>query len=218
MKRRLAALIIATAAFGGFGLASAQDAAPPPQATDTPDALSTQDADLSAFQEILETDLPPETMQLALQLVRLSGIGRTFDELLPNIASQAKNAFIRANPQMQLGIIEMVDRTALTLVSRRRELDENLAKVWASGFTVEEMRELVEFYSSPTGQKYADLNAELLSVEMAAAQHWARSVNDELTQKVADELRASVAAEGRVLQGGGDVVAEPPAAEPAPAQ
>lgn len=218
MKRMLAALIIATVSFGGFGLAWAQDALDLESLIDAQGATSTGDADLSAFQEVLEADLPPETMQLAMQLVRLSGTGRTFDELLPNIATQAKNAFIRANPQMQLGIIEIVDRNALTLVGRRKELDEDLAKVWASGFSVEEMQELIEFYGSETGKKYADLHAQLLGVEMAAAQRWARSVNDELTQIVAEELRASVAAEGQALQGGGDMVAEPSAAEPAPAQ
>jgi hypothetical protein len=163
----------------------------------------------------MEKELPPETIELARELVRLSGTGRTFDELLPTIASQAKNAFIRANPQMQLGIIDLVDRTALTLVSRRKELDESLAKVWASGFTMDEMQELVDFYSSETGKKFADLHAELLGVEMAAAQRWARSVSNELTQKVADELRATVSAEQRALQGGADVIAEPPAPDPA---
>jgi hypothetical protein len=201
MKRLVAALLIATAAAIGCVPAVAQE------------AESTQDADLSAFQDILEKDLPPETLALALQVVRLSGTGRTFDELLPNIADQAKNAFIRANPQMQLGIIEIVDRLAVTLVDRRKELDEDLARVWASGFTNEELQELVDFYSSETGKKYADLNAELLGVQMAAAQRWARSVSDELTRKVAEELRASVAAEQQSLQGApADVVAEPPAA------
>jgi hypothetical protein len=48
---------------------------------------------------------------------------------------------------------------------------------------------------------------------MAAAQRWARSVSDELTRKVAEELRASVAAEQQSLQGSpADVAAEPPAA------
>jgi uncharacterized protein len=204
MKRTLAAFFIAALAFCGAAPAAAQD------------AEATQNADLSAFRAIMEKDLPPETMSLALELVRVSGISRTFDELLPNIADQAKNAFIRANPQMQLGIIELVDQTALTLVSRRKELDENLAKVWASGFTPEELQELVDFYTSDTGKKYATSYAQLLGVQMAAAQSWARSVSDELTDKVSNELRASVAAEGQALQSGADVVAEPPA--PAPAQ
>ena len=204
MKRMLAAFLIAASAFCGAAPVAAQD------------AEATQEADLSAFRAVMEKELPPETMSIALELVRVSGISRTFDELLPNIADQAKNAFIRANPQMQLGIIELVDRTALTLVGRRKELDENLAKVWASGFTPDELQELVDFYTSDTGKKYATSYAQLLGVQMAAAQSWARSVSDELTEKVSNELRASVAAEGQALQSGADVVAEPPA--PAPAQ
>jgi hypothetical protein len=203
MNRTLAAFLIAVT-FCGAAPAAAQD------------AEATQDADLSAFRAIMEKDLEPETMTVALELVRVSGIGRTFDELLPNIADQAKNNFIRANPQMQLGIIELVDRTALTLVGRRKELDESLAKVWASGFTPDELQELVDFYKSETGAKFAGLHAQLLSVQMAAAQSWADSVGTELTEKVANELRDSVAAEGQALQSDDDVVAEPPA--PAPAQ
>jgi uncharacterized protein len=204
MKRTFAALLIAASTFCGAAPAAAQD------------AEATQEADLSAFRAIMEKELPPETMTLALELVRVSGISRTFDELLPNIADQAKNNFIRANPQMQLGIIELVDRTALTLVSRRKELDESLAKVWASGFTPDELQELVDFYKSDTGTKFANLYAELLGVQMAAAESWANSVGTELTEKVANELRDSVASEGQALQSGADVLAEPPA--PAPAQ
>ena len=204
MRRMLVAFVIAASAFCGAAPAAAQE------------AEATQEADLSAFQAIMEKEVPPETMSVAWELVQVSGISRTFDELLPNIADQAKNAFIRANPQMQLGIIELVDRTALTLVSRRKELDENLAKVWASGFTPDQLQELVDFYKSDTGKKYADLYAQLLGVQMAAAQSWAGSVSNELTEKVANELRASIAAEGQALQSGADVVAEPPA--PAPAQ
>ena len=49
-----------------------------------------------------------------MKLVQVSGTARIFDEMLPTIADQAKNAFIRANPQMQLGIIGLVDTIALS--------------------------------------------------------------------------------------------------------
>jgi hypothetical protein len=199
MKRLLAALVIATAASSGPLPALAQEA-----------------PEESALQNILEGEVPEERMQLAMQLVRLTGTSRSFDELLPNIADQAKNAFIRANPQMQLGIIEVVDRIALTLVSRRPELDDYLARVWASGFTDGEMQELINFYSSDVGKKYADLLPELLAVQMGAAQEWGRSVGQELTQRVSEELRATMAAEESVLTGG-EAPPAPATPEPAPA-
>jgi hypothetical protein len=101
---------------------------------------------------------------------------------------------------MQLGIIDVVDRIAITLVSRRPELDEYLARVWASGFTNEEMQDLVDFYSSETGKKFAQVLPEVLAVQTAAAQEWAKSVSAELTRKVVAELRAAVAAEQKALQ------------------
>jgi hypothetical protein len=183
MNRLLAALLIAGAASFGVGAASAQDAAP------------------DAVEELATAEIPQERMDLALKLVKLTGTSRTFDELLPNIADQAKNAFIRANPQMQLGIIDVVDRVALTLVSRRPELDQQLARVWASGFDEAELQELIDFYSSDIGKKFADLHPKLLAVEMTAADRWGRSVSAELTEKVSEELRAAMAAEQNALQG-----------------
>ena len=108
--------------------------------------------------------------------MELTGTARLFDELLPNIADQAKNNFIRANPQMQLGIISVVDKVAVQMVSRRPELDQYLARVWASGFTEEEMQELIDFYSTETGKKYAIALPQLLAVQTAAAKEWAKSV------------------------------------------
>ncbi len=202
MRRTLAALVVAIATLAGPGLASAQEAKP--------------QSEVDALQEMMTQEIPQEKLDLGLQLVRLSGTGTAFDELLPNIADQAKNAFIRANPQMQLGIIDVVDRIALTLVPRRAHLDSRLARIWAAGFSEEELRELVDFYSSDLGKKFAEQQPKILAIQVATAQEWGRSVSAELTQKVADELRAAIAAEQNALQGD---VAGPaaPGAEAAPA-
>ena len=198
MKRLIAALLVATAANTSLFSAVAQEAEP---------------ADEDALRSIVTQELSPESMALAMQLVKLSGNTDTFNVLLPNIADQAKNAFIKANPQMQLGIIEVVDRIALTLVNRRRDLDQALARIWASGFTNEEMQELIDFYSTETGKKFAELHPKLLGVEMATAQQWGRAVSAELTQKVSAELRATMSAEQKALQGD---IAGPATEAPAP--
>ena len=142
-----------------------------------------------------------ETLALAKQLVELSGASRTFDELLPNIADQAKNTFIRSNPQMQLGIITVVDKVALDLVDRRPDLDRALEKIWASAFNKEQLEELIAFYSSPTGKRFAAIQPRLIAAQMSAAQNWTASVSEEMTQRVAEELRAQLAAETQSMQG-----------------
>lgn len=201
MKASLAALLIALAAILGAAPAYAQDT--PPESD-------------SALQRIMETELPPERMALAMKLVELSGTTRIFDEVLPTIAEQAKNSFIRANPQMQLGIIAVVDRIAVQLVSRRPELNRYFARIWASGFSDEEMQELVDFFSSDTGKKFSFALPQILAVQTSAAQEWGKSVGAELNLKVQDELRAAIAAEQDALQS--DIAGPPTAPEVAPQQ
>lgn len=186
MRVSFAAFLIALGMTFGAAQASAQDAAAPP--------------DDSSLQKLIEAELPPERMELAMKLVQLSGTTRIFDTVLPDIADQAKNRFIRANPQMQLGIIAVVDKIALQMVTRRPELDQYLAKVWASGFTDPELQELIDFYSTDTGKKFSNALPQVLAVQTAAAQEWGKSVGEELNLRVQEELRAAMAAEQEALQ------------------
>ena len=201
MRRLLAALLFAlAAAFGGT-----------PALAQSSGGIS----DPTAFRDIINTQLDPETQALADKLVQITGTARLFDSLLPNIADKAKNSFIRSNPQMQLGIIAVVDKVAVEMVSRRPELDAYLARVWASGFTNDEMRDLIEFYSSDTGKKFANLHPKILAVQTAAAEDWAKSVADELDARVREELRAAMQAEQNALQSD---IAGPAVEETAPQQ
>ena len=199
MKVTLAALVVALGAILGVA-ANAQDAQAP---------------DANSLQSIMEAEIAPERMALAMKLVEISGTTRIFDEVLPSIAEDSKNRFIRANPQMQLGIIAIVDRIAVQMVSRRPELDQYLARVWASGFSDEEMQELVDFYSTDVGKKFSNALPQVLAVQTAAAQEWGKSVGEELNLRVQQELRAAVAAESEALQSD---IAGPASEAPAPAQ
>ncbi len=210
MKRMFAALLLASAAVLSTVPAIAQDATQP--------APTAQDN--AALDKVLRAELPPARMALALKLVKLSGTARIFDTLLPDIADQAKNDFIRANPQMQLGIINVVDKIAVELVSRRPELDHYLARVWASGFTDKEMQQLVDFYSTDTGKKLAATLPQILAVQTAAAQQWGSSIRAELNQKVKEQLAAAMAAEQQALQNdtAGPAAPTAPAPSAAPQQ
>ncbi len=204
MRRLLAASFFVLATVLGAAPGFAQNANAPAPAGD------------AALNDIMTMKLSPKTQELANKLVEVTRIGRMFDELLPNIADKAKNDFIRANPQMQLGIITVVDKVAVQLVNRRPELDAYLARVWASGFTDAEMQDLIDFYSTDTGKKFATALPQLLAVQTAAANAWGRSVATELNDKVKAELEAAMTAEQQAIQS--DVAGPAQAPAPAPAQ
>lgn len=160
--------------------------------------------------EAPQEEIDPEKLRLGRQLTVATRMTREFDEILPNIAEQAKTTLIRSNPQMQLGIIEVVDRVALEMVDRRSELDELFAQVWASAFTTEELQALLDFYRSPVGEKYAARLPRVLQVQIGLAEQWSQSMSEGLFRRVQQELQQMAEAEGQRLQG----APQPPAPQP----
>lgn len=133
-----------------------------------------------------------EAMELAGQLVKLSGSAAAFDDILPNIAERAKTTLIRSNPQMQLGIIDIVDRVALSMVEYRRDLDRVHAEIWASAFTKDQMRELIAFYSSPTGKIFANRYPRVGAAQFNSAQKWSDEISELMMGRVAAEFRKTM--------------------------
>lgn len=172
-----------------------------------------------AYAQQLEEDLQkievtPEQLELGEQLLELSGSSRAFDEVLPNVADKVKTAMIRSNPQMQLGIIEMVDKVALEMVNKRAELDQALARLWAGGFSEEELNELIAFYKTDTGKKFAQLQPSIIAGQVALAERWGNRVAGEINKRVIEEIKAVNAAEARNLLGAAPAEEAAPQAQP----
>ena len=183
MKRVFAAALAVLAVAGVQSVAVAQNS-PPAQ---------------TALPSIPEPSL--DQLELARKLIDLTGTSRTFDELLPNIADKAKTTFIRGNPQMQLGIIDMVDKVALELVERRGELNNELARTWALAFTKEELQQLIDFYSSDLGKKLSDEQPQIIGMQMMYAERWSSVIAQEMARRVTEEIRASARAETASMTG-----------------
>ncbi|WP_161139802.1 DUF2059 domain-containing protein [Propylenella binzhouense] len=141
-----------------------------------------------------------ETLAIAHKVVRASGSGRMFDEILPNVAERAKTTFIRSNPQMQLGVIKVVDEVALDLVDRRKDLDDRLAEVWAGFFDKDQLRAVLDFYNSPAGQRFAEIQPQVLGRQLEVADDWAQEIGQEIAKRVTDELNAMVKDETSKLE------------------
>jgi len=182
--------------------ASAQDQQPAPEK-----------APSERIEEAQERQFDPAHLELAEQVIEAARVSREFDNILPNVADQAKTTFIRSNPQMQLGIIEVVDRVALEMVDNRAELDEVFAKIWASAFTQEELQALLEFYRSPVGEKFAERLPRVLAVQIGMAERWQQAISQELYGRVRNELESKADAEAMQLQ---DSAAPQQGAAPAP--
>lgn len=144
--------------------------------------------------------------QLKAARAAISAVNATaqFDNILPGLAEQLKNQLIQATPNYQSEITSTVDEQALALASRRGDLENEAAAIYAKTFTVEELNAITAFYTSPAGKKLLS-DGPIASREMAkAAEIWAAGISRDLASESDKKLEAKIgkekAAEGTQQQ------------------
>jgi hypothetical protein len=75
------------------------------------------------------------------------------------------------------------------LKSRRPEMTETAAAFYAKSFSAQELGEVTAFYRSPHGAKLVDEQARLLRETARATDDFSKKFADQLSQKIADELK-----------------------------
>lgn len=77
------------------------------------------------------------------------------------------------------------------LKSRRAEMTETAAAFYAKSFSAQELGEVTAFYRSPHGARLVGEQARLLRETARAIDDFSRKFADQLSQKIADELKKS---------------------------
>jgi uncharacterized protein len=138
----------------------------------------------ASAQEITQSHL-----SAALDALRASPAERSYDDLLPAVAEAVKSQLILIRPDLHKEISDTVDAVVLSLVVRRNDLDNDLARIWAQNFTEDELVTIAAFYNSPAGKKFNEVGPKVITDAYQVAQNWATRVREELLQKTRDELK-----------------------------
>lgn len=136
-------------------------------------------------------EISPSQLAAALDVVRSAKASRGFDTILPNLAQEAENRLIAQRPDLHKEIIDAVNAAALKLVSRRADLDNDTARVWAKAFTEDELKTIATFYKTPAGQKFAVVGAKVYSDTLDVVNQWQDRLGDELLQQSQNELKTA---------------------------
>jgi uncharacterized protein len=153
-----------------FGSASAQ--APAPAAPAAPSVVVTE-----------------PVMRLARELVDASGIGRSFDGVMPDIALRIRQNFVNTRPE----IIKDMDDTLVALLpevrTRRGEMVERVARNIGGIFSEAELKDVVVFFNSPTGKKYVNSQPEILGQIMSSMEPWIQQTSEFFLNRFREEMR-----------------------------
>ncbi|TCL73485.1 DUF2059 domain-containing protein [Rhizobium sp. BK251] len=158
-------------------------------------------------------EVSEEQLKAARAAIDSLGVTNQFDNILPNLAERLKGSMIQASPNYGEQISSAVDQQALSLASRRADLERESATIYAKTFTVDELKAIAAFYGSPAGQKLLK-DGPIASRELIkAANIWSAGISRDLAAQSNKALSAVIK---EPLPSIGDDLATPGSVTPAP--
>ena len=92
-------------------------------------------------------------VQMAKEIVTVTGATALFNPLIPGVVGQAKNLFLQQDPGLGKDLNEIAAELRADLAPRFSELTDEMAKLYTTHFTEAELKQLLAFYRSPIGVK-----------------------------------------------------------------
>lgn len=118
----------------------------------------------------------------------------SFDSILPRAAEQIKANLTLANPNFSDDISIAVDDEAIKLASRRADLENEAANIYAKNFSIEELNAIATFYNSETGKKLLKVSPAMGRELLRAAEIWGagitRDLNEASSKVLSEKLNA----------------------------
>jgi hypothetical protein len=135
-------------------------------------------------------EVPPEQLALARKYVDLTDRAAVFETTMVEIAIGSMRQIVQQNPEISEQTNTAIEKTLEEFRTRKSELLDQFARVYAVRFTIPELQEIVAFYESPTGQKLSVANSEVNIDLQRVMQVFTNNVRPEFFAKVRAELRA----------------------------
>lgn len=138
---------------------------------------------------LAQTQPTPAAMATAKELITITGANAIFNPLIAGVVEQAKLLYLQQNPGLAKDLNEISAQLRAELAPRFSQLNDEVARLYATDFTEQELKEILAFYKTPAGQKMLVQQPKVIDASMKFAQGWANNLSDEVVAKMRDELK-----------------------------
>jgi hypothetical protein len=139
----------------------------------------------------------PEARQIAEELLTLTRVDKMLEEMRGQMSQMMMTQLRAADvPEAQAEKVAELQKRMMDLAFEElsfAKMKDDYVEVYASVFTVEELRDLVAFYRTPTGQAFVEKMPELTRRSMEFVNTRAMKLLPEM-KKMITELTAGTAA------------------------
>jgi uncharacterized protein len=138
----------------------------------------------------LSQEIAPETLALARKYIDLTNKAQIYQAVLAQTAAQTSKLLSQQNPDITDKIDAAIGKVLETYKDKSGDLYNQFARVYASKFTPDELKQMVDFYSSPTGMKLADSALDINKGIQNVMSVFTYNFGTEFVSKVRAELKA----------------------------
>ena len=131
----------------------------------------------------------PASLLVAKQLVTVTGASALFNPLIAGVVEQAKNLYLQQNPGLAKDLNEIAAKMRKNLQPRFAEVTNEIARLYATHFTEQELKDILAFYRSPSGKKMLAQQPNVVDASMKFAQNWANKLSEQVTAQMREELK-----------------------------
>jgi hypothetical protein len=131
----------------------------------------------------------PEAVDAAKALIEVTGAAAQFDQALPLMMGPLTKAFIALAPGRAGEIREIMAEMLKRFSSRKGELIDEVASIYAQKMSIEDMREITKFYQSDVGRRMVEAQPDIMRRSILAGQSWGQRIGAEIDAEMRRELK-----------------------------
>jgi hypothetical protein len=147
---------------------------------------------LAAAPTQAQTNPPPPSaaaIAAAKELLTMKHADQMYANAVPGVVERTKTELMQSNINYQKDLNEVAVIVAKKFAGRETEIGDGMAKVYASQFTEQELKDLVVFYKSPLGQKLLTAEPRSIQMSMAYLNQWAQTFAETVNAEFRAEMR-----------------------------
>ena len=131
----------------------------------------------------------PEALAVARSLISTMKLTDQYKALLPVILLSIKPAVVQGRPEIERDYDAMAAQIADAYAPYYSSMVDSAASLYASNFTVDELREIDAFYRLPVGQKLLQKSLAMTQQSTQIGQDASRKAAEDLRIRLTDLLR-----------------------------
>jgi uncharacterized protein len=132
----------------------------------------------------------PDAQAAARELIDTIKLGDQFKAILPSIFQRMKPAIVQNRPEVERDYDAIAPILQDRMGARIGELLDAVVLVYANSFTAAELRDLIAFYHTPTGQKLLQKTPLITQQTMIVGQKFGQSAGADVQKQMMEELRS----------------------------